>query len=71
MRGWFFGSLLLHVAVVFVAYFGLPHMKSDLALLDTAIIVNVVHVEEDSNPPPKPVREKKSFAQEVQIGRAS
>ncbi len=48
------GSLMFHVAVVGVAYFGLPALMTSEPLMDTPIIVDVVDVGEETNaPPPK------------------
>ncbi len=54
MRGGLVGSLIFHAVVVFIAYFGLPYLALEPALIDAAIIVDVVNVAEKSNPPPVP-----------------
>ena len=54
MRGGLVGSLIFHVVVVSIAYFGLPYLALEPALIDAAIIVDVVNVAEKSNPPPVP-----------------
>jgi outer membrane biosynthesis protein TonB len=59
MRGGLVGSLLLHVAVIAFAYVGLPVLMPEEALIDTAIVVEVVNVAEESNPPPPQVEPEK------------
>jgi len=57
-------SLLFHVMVLTVAYFGLPALRRDIAPADTPILVEIVTVAEKTNapapPPPKPEPKKKA-----------
>ena len=53
-------SILLHVSVLVVGYFGLPYIQTSPLLTDTPIMVEIVNVDEATNaPPPKPKPEKK------------
>ena len=52
MRGGFFFSLVFHAAVTIVAYFGMPYLKSEPEITESAIFVDVVDAAEKSNPPP-------------------
>ncbi|MDD9877358.1 MAG: hypothetical protein OXR84_07955, partial [Magnetovibrio sp.] len=52
MRGGFFGSVLFHVAVVAIAYFGLPYVSPEPAIVDAPIYVDVINVADEVNPPP-------------------
>ena len=55
MRVGFFSSLVFHVAVTIVAYLGVPYLKPEPLISESAIFVDVVDVAENSNPlPPQP-----------------
>ncbi|MEK9755185.1 MAG: energy transducer TonB, partial [Rhodospirillaceae bacterium] len=67
MRGGLAGSVIFHVLVVAIAYFGLPVIAPP-PIIDTAIIVDVVDVAEVSNPappPPKPEPPKEEKPKEA------
>jgi len=60
-------SILLHVAMIAVAYFGLPHLRRDV-MMETPIMVELVNVAEVTNAPQKqvkPEKEKKAKVEEV------
>lgn len=60
MRNAFTQSLLFHVAVIAISYFGLPYISRSSMITDTPIMVEIVNVDEMTNaPPPKPRPEKK------------
>jgi len=56
-------SALLHVAVILLAYFGLPHLARELPPMDLPVPVDIVTVADITNaPPPKPKPEKEKEA---------
>lgn len=60
MRDAFVYSVLFHVFVVAISYFGLPHLARTPSLLDTPIMVDIVNVDELTNaPPPAPKKVEK------------
>ncbi len=64
MKVAFLVSSLLHIAIVVVAYFGLPFFKNDELLVEPPIIVELVTVDEETNlpetpPAPKPEEQAK------------
>ena len=46
------GSVLFHVMVATVSFFGLPYLSSTPALTEMPIIVEIVNVDDFTNPPP-------------------
>ena len=52
MRGGFLFSLVFHAAVTIVAYLGIPYLKPEPKITESAIFVDVVDAAEKSNPPP-------------------
>jgi hypothetical protein len=70
MRRAFLFSLAFHLAVLLVAYFGLPAASRDEALLsETALSVELVDVAEKSNIPP--ARQEKKVEPAESRSRAS
>jgi hypothetical protein len=60
MRNAFTQSILFHVVIVAISYFGLPYISRTATITDTPIMVEIVNVDELTNaPPPKPRPEKK------------
>ena len=46
------GSVLFHAMVAAVSFFGLPYLSATPALTETPIIVEIVNVDDFTNPPP-------------------
>jgi len=60
MRNAFAQSVLFHLAIVAISYFGFPYISRAPTITDTPIMVEIVKVDELTNaPPPKPLEEKK------------
>lgn len=59
MRNAFTQSILFHLAIIAISYFGFPYISRSPMITDTPIIVEIVKVDELTNaPPPKPQPEK-------------
>jgi len=60
MRNALVKSILFHVTIVAISYFGLPFVTRTPMMTDAPIMVEIVNVDEMTNaPPPKPAPEKK------------
>ena len=60
MRNAFTQSVLFHLAIVAISYFGFPYISRSPTITDAPIMVEIVKVDELTNaPPPKPQPEKK------------
>lgn len=59
MRNAFTQSILFHLAIIAISYFGFPYISRSPMITDTPIMVEIVKVDELTNaPPPKPQPEK-------------
>ncbi|MFQ5763443.1 MAG: hypothetical protein ACE5GT_00800 [Rhodospirillales bacterium] len=65
MRDAFSYSVLFHVVVLAIGYFGLPYVQRDPVITDVPIMVEIVNVDEMTNAPPPAPKPKKKPDQEA------